>query len=279
MPTKIDLMRDFHGRPLPANSERFGRPVYQWKVPCDRCNGSGSEPVTSAIGGRCIKCQGDPDIGQQKYIPLWSDQELGLECSAQRLSILLRSEEERQRERETLLQRIFAKQIEAAKSRDAASRKVLAGILSTIIKTGQITEKQFAAVMMIGSENPRSTYIGTSGAVMEMSLHCTERFFVQTIFGPAYRHIFLDEQARVVVYFGPKPQCNVGDLILLKAKIKGHQTYRGQRQTTIERPTWLGVWRQISGTEDWDWCPDRAIFDQPSGAKQYRTSDGRLWDL
>lgn len=82
---------------------------------------------------------------------------------------------------------------------------------------------------------PTSDYIGQEGDKVNMEVTLTHTGSYQTRFGTTYVHTFKDAEGNVLVWkTSTYPQFEVGT-IRIKGTIKGHDEYKGTKQTVLTR--------------------------------------------
>jgi hypothetical protein len=79
-------------------------------------------------------------------------------------------------------------------------------------------------------------WVGREGVRSEMTLTLKKLFVTEGYYGTTYIHTFLDDQNRMFVWFASKDaglEKNVPTLV--KATVKGHEKFKGVKQTKINR--------------------------------------------
>ncbi len=113
---------------------------------------------------------------------------------------------------------------------------------------GKLTEKQESAILRM--MNPKvSNYVGEIGKKQEFVMTLNKVNCFEGQWGTIYYNIFSDDVGNVIVYKGTASfsmdveldygwsmkNCEVGDKVILTAKVKAHTEYKGMKQTIIER--------------------------------------------
>lgn len=81
-----------------------------------------------------------------------------------------------------------------------------------------------------------STYIGNIGDKFNDSVTYIASYSYQSHFGYGYFHIFRDDNGNILKWStGSCVGLNKGDKVLLHGRIKGHEEYRGEKQTSLTR--------------------------------------------
>ena len=85
-----------------------------------------------------------------------------------------------------------------------------------------------------------SEWIGVEGEKIEVPATCVSIREFEGAFGLSQVFTFNDEEGNVIVWFSAShPDISVGDSGILKAGVKAHTEYKGQKQTQITRAKFL----------------------------------------
>ena len=85
-----------------------------------------------------------------------------------------------------------------------------------------------------------SEWIGVEGEKIEVPATCVSIREFEGAFGLSQVFTFNDEEGNVIVWFSAShPDISVGDRGTLKAGVKAHTEYKGQKQTQITRAKFL----------------------------------------
>lgn len=145
---------------------------------------------------------------------------------------------------------------EAYRERERGRDGFFGKMEAAIRQWGKLTERQEAAVLKILADNKiraegrakvraeenakaaaTSEWIGTIGKRQNFALTIKRVIpLPQSAFGPSAVNIMEDANGNVVVYMGGSNLGEAGDVILVAATVKKHDTRDGVKQTILQRP-------------------------------------------
>lgn len=193
---------------------------------CPRCWGIGHYSFTPSYGSKCFECHGRPEAKRRTEL-------VPAVAFARKL-----------RNKNTTIERKRVKRLEAAAKREA---KKIEAQRNWCEKNGygRITFEELDAERKAEREAKRSEsqHVGTVGERVTLTLKVLHFTCFDGAFGTTYVHIMADEHGNAVVYKGSARlmdddgnRAHAGDTVTLKATVKGHGDYKGQRQTMLARP-------------------------------------------
>lgn len=100
-----------------------------------------------------------------------------------------------------------------------------------------LRDQQRAAEDAERAANSTSRYVGTEGEMINVLVTCTRKHKGEGMFGPYVGYGFVDADGNEfsVFYTGNSFNCEPGDLLTLRGKVKGHEVFRGVKQTKLTR--------------------------------------------
>lgn len=225
---------------------------------CGRCGGAGGSEVWKFTGWTCYDCGGKGSLGYET-IKLYSGAEL-IKLNATR-------EKKRAKKEAARMAKIAAAEAEAAaklaefmavngelvaKAKTVAGKSgFVADLVEKLAKYGSWSDKQIAAVAKTVAEIAEneikaaaSSWIGEVGKRMEFPVK-VERVasYERRAFGPyggmetVWIVTMRDEAGNAIVVKSPSFYgCEKGESFTLRATVKEHSEYRGEKQTVMMRP-------------------------------------------
>ena len=126
--------------------------------------------------------------------------------------------------------------------------------LQAIIKDNFVIEKMFGYIVCIpqmymkakekelkeelkAKVNANSSYVGEVDSKIDLEVTFSNIIFYETMYGTMRIYLFVDEDNNQIVWkTGTVKDLEIGDKLLLSAKVKEHTEYKGVKQTMVLRP-------------------------------------------
>lgn len=129
------------------------------------------------------------------------------------------------------------------------SHPIVQDIAFRFNRWGSLSEKQIALVLKLAADANKPAepvvpgeWVGTVGERTRLSVRLEKQIQCETQWGTSYLHLFKDELGNDYKWFTSKRLRNqtgnpveVGDWMFVKATIKGHEEYKGRKQTVLSR--------------------------------------------
>lgn len=238
-----------HGNPKQSNATINGRPAWAYRNPCNRCGGLGGADAWKHTGWTCYRCGGscfelprtDPLYTQEQLDKLNAAQEKRNAKKAVKLELERLEEAYATNSKYDAVAKNHPAEFEWIKSQLDANQ-FARSLYYGALQYGVLSERQLAAVHKIIADDKKkaetaatSEYFGKEGDKVK-SHHLTPKvviFLGYSQFGSSYRTIFEDDAGNVFTYKGSRTHRTAGEYSFT---VKGHEEYKGVKQTVIQRP-------------------------------------------
>ena len=258
---------------------------------CSRCGGAGGSDKWKFTGWTCFDCGGS-GRGPKRTESLYTAERLAKLNAAQAKREIVRAtkskiEEDRRiaerrekwqafRNEHSALVEVLARHAERQEEGLENVNAFLADLGHKMQKYGSLSaaqieaaENSIATIEAEQKEREQSQHIGRVGERITVIL-TVEHIVTMEGFNPVpgygrtacycYLSLCRDNAGNRVVYKGSHTLCAKGGKITVKATVKDHSEYKGERQTVIARPKVLGEWDDsASAFMVWDFTTNALI--------------------
>ncbi len=268
-----DLYTGQHGKPRSFDAAKGSAHVC-FVGKCGRCGGAGGADKWVHTGFKCYDCGGSGNARRETTLKLYTAEKLAkLNVTAEKARVKKQAKINAARAEARALARAsrkanLAADLEVLKVywplRHAitieaqghwldgvrpAAKKPVHEILRSILRRGEASEKQIAALgtfaanhvkrLQEGKRRAASAYVGTTGERLTLTLTCTKviEFYGKDIYGQECVkriHVLVDAEGNSFKTFGV---CGIaeGETATVKATVKEHSIYKEERQTMLTR--------------------------------------------
>lgn len=81
-------------------------------------------------------------------------------------------------------------------------------------------------------------FVGAVGERITFQATVTFKKVFDSAYGPRHLNVLTDAAGNKLVWWGARAVEANGDVVVMTATVKAHETYRGVNQTTLSRPRW-----------------------------------------
>lgn len=222
---------------------------------CSRCGGVGGSDHWRLTGWTCFKCEGRGVDGEE-VIKLYTAEKLAklnerkAKADAKRQAARDAEAEERAREAEERAERFRAENAELlARAAAHMDNEFIADVIRKATERSQITEAQTVAVWRAIERIERkrrlaaaSQHVGTVGQRIEravkverVSEFCRPKFNAEWLTETVFVVTMRDDEGNSIVSMSPAFHAEEGERFILRATVREHSTYNGQKQTKVNR--------------------------------------------
>lgn len=224
---------------------------YLHNVICNRCGGTGGGPQWAHTGWKCYKCGGARTLGQAESNLYSRDRLEKLKAAAEKRRQTL--EEKTRRQAEKHAKKIAAIREEFEKQNPGFSEDLktyesnpfLEQMSLTLDQLGHLSERQLEVAKEViqkakirKQEKSNSRHVGDIGERIELSVTTKKVISFESFYGTYFIVLMHDASGNIIVYKGSslKNTPKENDTATIKATVKKHDEYKGEKQTVINRP-------------------------------------------
>lgn len=232
------------------NAKIKTRPAFAYQDRCGRCGGAGGSDKWAHTGFTCFDCGGSGK-GKVRVVPLYTAEQLTkLNAAADRRQAKKRAEAEAaaaKREAERTERRAAYRETVAdllKRYREVQANETIDKMVSECDDRASMSDAQREWIERHIAECVRkaaSSFVASVGerTVFEIKIAKILDWSNRDIFPRRYRycHICRTPDGQAVKYIGSARLGKEGESVRFSAKVKAHETYKGERQTIVERPT------------------------------------------
>jgi hypothetical protein len=232
--------------------EAKGTAKYYYEGVCSRCGGRGGSEAWAHTGTVCYKCGGSGGkhtLVKTVYTAARVEKLIAARAAKQAAKDAKKLAAAERRRLKWVADHAaevaaFSEQhsqlilsMQELKSKDDFLRE----LCSKLDQYGLLSEKQAACAQeivsrILGAGN--SQHVGTVGERVVLTLTTKRMIERPSFYGITYIFKCVDQDGNAITYFGTAAAMpGVGESATVRARIKKHDAYQGEKQTIIERPT------------------------------------------